>query len=120
MAENDHEKTRTSGSGVDASLARHGGLSYLAIPAVNKRQSAVFYEKVLGWNVEERATDDFRFTDGTGHLIGQWEIDGVISRDPGLLPYFYVDHIDNAVALVAAHGGEVVKAPYREGDLWIA
>jgi predicted enzyme related to lactoylglutathione lyase len=120
MAENDHERTRTSGGGVDASLARHGGLSYLAIPAVNKRQSAVFYEKVLGWNVEERATDDFRFSDGTGHLIGQWEIDGVISRDPGLLAYFYVDHIDNAVALVAAHGGEVVKAPYPEGDLWVA
>ena len=120
MAENDHEETGSSGTGVDASLTRHGGLSYLEIPAVDKRLSAVFYEKVLGWNVEERDTDDFRFSDGTGHLIGCWETDLVISREPGLLPYFYVDHIDDAVARASAHGGTVVKPPYPEGNLWVA
>jgi predicted enzyme related to lactoylglutathione lyase len=43
-----------------------------------------------------------------------------ISREPGLLPYIYVDHIDEVVGRVVAHGGEVVKAVYPEGNLWVA
>jgi len=120
MAENDHEGTPSSGSGVDARLARHGGLSYLEIPALDARQSAAFYEKVLGWNVHGHDTDDPRFHDATGHLIGRWVTGRAISREPGLLPYVYVDHIDGAVQRVTAHGGEVVKAAYAEGNLWVA
>jgi len=120
MAEYDHEETPNSGGGVDACLARHGGLSYLEIPALDARLSALFYEKVLGWNVRERDTDDPRFQDATGHLIGRWVTGRAISREPGLLPYVYVDHIDGAVERVAAHGGEVVKPPYPEGNLWVA
>jgi predicted enzyme related to lactoylglutathione lyase len=120
MAANDQQETKGSGGGVDASLARHGGLSYLAIPAVDPRRSAAFYEKVLGWKVEERDAGDFRFVDATGHLIGQWVTGRVISREPGLLPYMYVDHVDDAVTRALAHGGEVVKAPYAEGNLRVA
>ncbi len=32
MAEQDHEEKRVSTGGVDSSLTRHGGLSYLEIP----------------------------------------------------------------------------------------
>jgi predicted enzyme related to lactoylglutathione lyase len=120
MPQNDHEKTRDSDTGVDARLARHGGLSYLEIPAIDPRQSATFYEKVLGWNLDWRRGDDFRFDDTTGHLIGRWVTGRPISREPGLLPYIYVDRIDDAVERVMAHGGEVVKAPYPEGNLWVA
>jgi uncharacterized protein len=120
MAENDDEQARSRGSGVGANLARHGGLSYLEIPTVDAHRSAAFYEKVLGWNVREQNTDDPRFEDATGHLIGRWATGRVISREPGLLPYIYVDHIDNAVDRATAHGGEVVRAPYPEGDLWVA
>jgi predicted enzyme related to lactoylglutathione lyase len=120
MTQNDHEKTRESDAGVDARLARHGGLSYLEIPAIDPRQSAAFYEKVLGWNLQWRGSDDPRFGDATGHLIGRWVTGRVISREPGLLPYIYVDRIDDAVERVTAHGGEVVKARYPEGNLWVA
>jgi uncharacterized protein len=120
MAENNHEETRNGGIGVDASLARHGGLSYLEIPAVDPSQSAAFYEKVLGWSVRAHDTDDPRFSDPTGHLIGRWPTGRVIAREPGLLPYFYVDDIDAVVERVAACGGEVVTAPYPEGNLWVA
>ncbi len=120
MAENDHEETQSSGAGVGARLARHGGLSYLEIPAVDARRSAAFYEKVLGWNLRERDTDDPRFDDATGHLVGRWVTGRAISREPGLLPFMYVDHIDDAVERVAAHVGEVIKAPYPEGNLWVA
>jgi uncharacterized protein len=120
MAEHDHEETRSSGTGVDACLARHGGLSYLEIPAVDARLSAAFYQKVLGWSLRGHDTDDPRFNDATGHLIGRWVTGRLISREPGLLAYFYVDHIDDAVERVATCGGEVVDAPYPEGDLWVA
>jgi uncharacterized protein len=120
MAENDREKTQSSGTGVDARLARHGGLSYLEIPAVDAQQSAAFYEKVLGWNLRWRDTDDPKFEDATGHLIGRWVTGRAISREPGLLPYIYVDRIDDAVGRAVAHGGEVVKVPYPEGNLWVA
>ena len=119
-AENDREKARSSGSGVSARLARHGGLSYLEVPAVNAQQSAAFYENVLGWSLRERDSDNPRFEDATGHLIGRWVTDRAVWREPGLLPYFYVDHIDDTVGRVSAHGGEVVKAPYPEGNLWVA
>ena len=118
--QNDHEKTQHRDTGVDAHLARHGGLSYLEIPAIDLRRSAAFYEKVLGWNLEWRSSDDPRFGDRTGHLIGRWVTGRAISREPGLLPYIYVDRIDDAVERVATHGGEVIKAPYPEGDLWVA
>lgn len=120
MKQKHNEKMRTSSTGVGASLARHGGLSYLEIPAVDPRQSAVFYEKVFGWNLRERDTDDPRFDDATGHLIGRWVPGRAISREPGLLPYIYVDRIDDAVGRVVAHGGEVVRPPYVEGNLWVA
>ena len=120
MAENDLEQTQISGAGVGARLARNGGLSYLEIPAIDPSKSAAFYEQVLGWKLRAYDTDDPRFEDATGHLVGRWITDRAIGREPGLLPYFYVDHIDNAVKHVAVHGGEVVKPPYPEGNLWVA
>jgi len=120
MPENDHEESQSTGTGVGSRLARHGGLSYLEIPAVDVRQSADFYANVIGWNVRGQDTDDPRFSDATEHLIGRWVTGRVISREPGLLPYIYVNRIDDVVAKVAPHGGEVVKPPYPEGNLWVA
>ncbi len=51
--------------GVDESLARHGGLSYLEIPARDPRASAAFYGEVAGWTPDERSEDDVRFADRT-------------------------------------------------------
>lgn len=120
MADSAHEQPRGGDSGVDDRLARHGGLSYLEIPAIDARRSAAFYENVLGWNVRGHDTDQPHFSDATGHLIGRWVTGRLISREPGLLPYIYVDHIDDVVERVATHGGEVVTATYPEGDLWVA
>jgi predicted enzyme related to lactoylglutathione lyase/quinol monooxygenase YgiN len=105
---------------VAANLARHGGLSYLEIPALDAEQSAAFYGHVLGWRIERREMNDYRFEDATGHLIGRWVSPRATSREPGWLPYFYVDHIDDAVGRAVEHGGEIVKSPYPEGKLWVA
>jgi len=116
MTENQDQETP---SGVSARLHRHGKVSYLEIPAVEVRRSATFYEKVFGWNI--RGDGDRRsFDDAPGDLIGGWVTGRAISSEPGLLPYIYVDRIDYTLDQIMAEGGQVVRAPYPEGDLWVA
>ena len=114
-----YEKQRRTG-GVDAQLARHGGLTYVEIPATDPVRSAAFYERIFGWRIDRRADDDLRFADRTGHLIGRWALGRAISREAGLLPYIYVDDIHEAVELAGANGGVVVSAIRTEGNLWVA
>ena len=121
MSQNDdQERETTTSTGVEARLSRHGGLSYLHIPAVDVHQSASFYKHVFGWTIHRRESDHPGFDDGSGYVSGAWVTDQVISREPGLLPYIYVDSIDSAIECIKARGGEVVTAPYPEGNLWIA
>ena len=98
---------------------RCGGISYLHVPSLNSRQSAIFYQHVFGWKVRTEA-DPASFKDGTGHVIGAWVPDRSPSGNTGILPYVYVDNIDQVLAQVSAHGGEVVRPPYAEGDLLVA
>ena len=105
---------------VDKGLARHGHVSYLEIPALDAEQSAVFYEAVFGWSIHRRDTGDRSFDDRSGDLIGRWVTGRAASREFGLAPYIYVDGIDDIVGRVVKQGGEVVKPPYPEGDLWVA
>src|SRR5258706_10819216 len=62
-------------------LARHGGVSYLEIPALDPRRSADFYARVFGWQIDQRTSDDFRFSDGAGLLIGRFALGSVASRN---------------------------------------
>lgn len=105
---------------VDAELARDGGISYLHIPAVDARASAEFYETVFRWEVGGKDTDRPSFSDGSGHVAGAWMTDQQVSATPGLLPYIYVDNVRAAVERIAANGGEIVVAPYPEGNLTVA
>jgi uncharacterized protein len=105
---------------MDNPLARHGGLSYLEIPAPAPRASADFYAHVLGWQIDERAATDFRFADPRGLFIGRFAVDRPPSREPGVLVVVYVDDLDVAIERVTARGGEVVKPPYAEGDVRVA
>jgi predicted enzyme related to lactoylglutathione lyase len=105
---------------VDQSLARHGGLSYLEIPAADAVKSAAFYEHVLGWKVDRSDANRIKFADRTGHLIGRWCTGRPAAREPGLMAYFYVDRLSDAVAQVPGRGGEVARAPHPEGDTLIS
>src|SRR5215467_7561883 len=108
MNHNDDQETKMSTpTGGETRLARQGGLSYLHIPAVDVQQSASFYEQIFGWKIRGRDTDYPGFDDGTGHVSGAWVTDLAIALKPGLLPYIYVDHIDDILKQVEAQGGEV-------------
>lgn len=103
----------------DTGITTNGKVSYLQIPAIDAEVSSAFYRDVFGW--ELRGTAEHRsFTDASGELIGAFIIDLAISREPGILPYIYVDGLDAAVERIKSHGGEIVREPYPEGDLWVA
>ncbi len=98
-------------------------LCYLEIPAVDVHQSADFYEKVFGWNIRHRDTDRPSFDDATGNVSGAWVTGRSVAREPGLLPYIWVDGIDDVLARVRSEGGQVVEAAHRDhpdSGSWIA
>lgn len=110
---------RAPAGDVEVGLARHGKLSYIQIPAVDAEVSAAFYRNVFGWTT--RGTPEHRsFTDTSGELIGAWTTGRAVGSESGILPYIYVRGIDATIERIEAHGGEMVTAPYPEGDLWIA
>src|SRR5438477_10634392 len=102
----------------DNPLARHGGLTYLHIPAADLRQSAAFYRGVLGWKIEERS-DGLRFAHRDGLLIGGVGL-GPAPREERIVRYFYVEDIHAAAARAAAEGREVVAPPAVQGDIYVA
>jgi len=97
-------------------------LCYLEIPAIDLQQSVLFYEEVFGWNIRGRDSSRPSFDDATGIVSGAWVTGRAASRDPGLLPYIWVDGIDATLARVASNGGEVVETPHLDspGGSWIA
>jgi len=120
MTQENPQDAQTSPTDVDPRLSRHGGLSYLEIPCLDARRSSAFYKNVFGWELHGSDTDHPKFSDQSGHLIGRWVTGREISREPGLLPFIYVERIDEVVARVAANGGAIVKAPYPEGNLRVS
>jgi predicted enzyme related to lactoylglutathione lyase len=98
---------------------RPGGASYLRIPAEDPRATAAFYGAVFGWKVD-LDRDDPSFEDGTGHVIGHFVAELPVAGEAGVRPYVYVESVDETLAKMVAQGGEVVTAPYPEGDLVVA
>ena len=94
-----------------------GGVSYLRIPAPDVARAAVFYRTVFGWTTQDGGN---RFGDTTGHIIGHFATDLPVAGEAGVIPYIYVQDIDQTLATVTGAGGEVSVTPYPEGDLWVA
>jgi predicted enzyme related to lactoylglutathione lyase len=104
-------------------LLRRPRFSYIEVPAVDVHQSAAFYEKVFGWNIRHRETVRPSFDDATGNVSGAWVSGRESSREPGLLPYIWVDSLDAILTQVAVHGGVVVGAPHPDSpgsSSWVA
>jgi len=101
-------------------LARHGGLSYLHIPARDQQKSAAFYEKLLGWTIDQRS-NGYRFSAGDGLLIGGFSKGETgVGAGVGFVPYFYVEDIEAALERATSSGGEIVDPPRAEGDIRVA
>ncbi|HTZ09520.1 MAG TPA: VOC family protein [Acidimicrobiales bacterium] len=98
---------------------RPGGVSYLRIPAPDPVPLAAFYGVVFGWEVDAEGSTS-RFADGTGHVIGHFQPDLPVAGAAGVVPYVFVEDIDEVIERAVAHGAAVVRPPYPEGDLWVA
>jgi uncharacterized protein len=105
---------------VDTRLATPGAITYLHIPAADVRQAAAFYREVFGWHISNPDSDRPSFDDASGHLSGAWISDHLVATEPGLLPYIYVNQVEETVARILASGGEIVTSPFPEGLLTVA
>ncbi len=101
----------------EISVFRPGDVSYLRIAAPDPARSAAFYNAVFGWKIRKDST---AFEDGTGHITGHFMPDLPVAGEAGVIPYVYVQDIDEALARIPGAGGEVTAKPYPEGDLWVA
>lgn len=101
----------------EISVFRPGDVSYLRIAAPDPARSAAFYNAVFGWTIRKGST---AFEDGTGHIIGHFRPDLPVAGEAGVVPYVYVQDIDETLTRVPGAGGQVTTKPYPEGDLWVA
>ena len=101
----------------EISVFRPGDVSYLRIAAPDPVRSAAFYNAVFGWTIRKDST---AFEDGTGHVIGHFWPDLPVAGEAGVVPYVYVQDIDETLTRVPGAGGQVTTKPYPEGDLWVA
>jgi hypothetical protein len=108
----------TAGEG-ESGVFRDAGISYMRIPARDPGQAATFYRNVFGWRVDANRPDP-SFEDGSGHVIGHFIADQRTAGEAGVRPYVYVEHLDETLEKIADEGGQIVAAPYPEGDLWVA
>jgi hypothetical protein len=53
-------------------------------------------------------------------IRARWSTDLPAVGEAGVLPYIYVDHLDDTLHTATARGAELVTPPYPEGNLWIA
>jgi uncharacterized protein len=113
------EHSTSADPGVEASVARPGGISYLALPARDILASAEFYRDVLGWELRGDPGSP-SFADGTGHVIGHFRTDMATAGDTGIRPYVYVRDLDATMLAAARRGASIITAPYAAGNLRIA
>jgi len=112
-------KTKHSRENVAETVARISGITYIQIPSDDPAKSAAFYHAAFGWQIRG-GPEHQSFSDGTGHVIGAWVTDIPIAGEAGVLPYIYVASVDDSLNAITKHGGQVLKAPYPEGNLWVA
>jgi predicted enzyme related to lactoylglutathione lyase len=111
--------TERNDPGVESTIARPGGVSYLGIPARDVAASAAFYQAVFGWQLRGDPKSP-SFSDGTGHVIGHWRTDWPVVGEAGIRPYVYVTDLDETLRTAVERAADICVAPYAEGSLRIA
>jgi 2,7-dihydroxy-5-methyl-1-naphthoate 7-O-methyltransferase len=107
------EGQRMTQDDAEAGRARslvHGQVCYLQMPAVDSARAAAFYEAVFGWQTEH-PYQDFE----SPGLIGQWAQGRPPAPSAGPMIWIHVADLDQTLARVAAHGGEIIDLPAPDG-----
>jgi uncharacterized protein len=85
-----------------------GKICYIQIPANNITESALFYNKVFGWNIRTRSDGSVAFDDVVNGVSGTWVLNRKPHTESGLLIYIMVDDVAATIAIIA-NGGKVVE-----------
>ena len=88
----------------------HGQVCYLQLPAADRQRAAAFYETVFGWETGEHYPD----FESPG-LIGEWVEGRPAAPDAGPVVWLAVTDMDEALALVTSHGGQLLVPPASDG-----
>jgi predicted enzyme related to lactoylglutathione lyase len=88
----------------------HGQVCYLQMPAVDSARAAAFYQAVFGWPTEH-PYQDFE----SPGLIGQWVPGRPPAPDAGPMIWIHVADLDQTLATVVQHGGEIIDPPSPDG-----
>jgi predicted enzyme related to lactoylglutathione lyase len=70
------------------------------------------YAAVFDWKVDADREDP-SFQDGTGDVIGHLTADLPVAGEAGLVPYVFLERVDETLGKVVAEGGEVVRLRMR-------
>lgn len=108
-----------SEQGLDPKISRINGVTYLEIPSADLVKSSNFYRSVFEWKMEGDQGSG-TFSDGTGHVIGHFIPRKPSSVEKGIVPYVYVKSVKSSIERIIAAGGEVVKSPFKEGNLTVS
>lgn len=98
---------------------RVSGVTYLHIPARDAYEASHFFQAVFGWSLRGDPEHPY-FDDGTGHVLGTWVTHRSPAPESGILPYVYVENLDETLDKVCANGGQILMLPFQEGDSRIA
>jgi 2,7-dihydroxy-5-methyl-1-naphthoate 7-O-methyltransferase len=102
--------TQEDAEAIRARSLVHGQVCYLQMPAVDSARAAAFYEAVFGWRTEH-PYQDFE----SPGLIGQWVADRPPASDAGPMIWIHVADLDQTLASVVEHGGEIIDPPSPDG-----
>jgi len=86
----------------------NGKICYLEIPAEDVAVSSAFYASVFGWELRQHADGTTAFDDGV-EVSGMWVLNRPPSNQLGIVISIMVDNAVATVALITAHGGEIVQ-----------
>lgn len=88
----------------------NGKICYIELPAGNIEESAVFYNKVFGWNIRKRNNGSIAFDDTVNEVSGTWVQNRKPAAEPGLLVYIMVDNVAATIEDIIANGGTIVQS----------
>jgi len=86
----------------------NGKICYLQIPAINIDESAMFYNKVFGWNIRTRNDGSIAFDDVPNGVSGTWVLNKEHQTKSGVRIYIMVDDVAATLEVIVANGGKVV------------
>lgn len=87
----------------------NGKICYIEIPANDITKSAIFFQKVFGWQIRINNEGFASFDDGVGQVSGMWVTGRKPMSEPGLLISIMVDDAEATVESIMANGGTIVQ-----------